>query len=36
LSLSVGEVTLYDWVDAMINEPLENWKSVSGAPIRDE
>ena len=36
LSLSVGEVTLYDWVDAMINEPLENWKSVSGAPIIDE
>ena len=36
LSLSVGEVTLYDWVDAMINEPLENWKSVSGAPITDE
>jgi hypothetical protein len=36
LSLSVEGVTLYDWVDAMINEPLENWESVSGAPIRDE
>jgi len=36
LSLSVEGVTLYDWVDAMINEPLENWKSVSGAPTRPE
>ena len=36
LSLSVEGVTLYDWVDAMINEPLENWKSVSGVPIIDE
>ena len=36
LSLRVEGVTLYDWVDAMINGPRENWQSVSGAPTTDE
>ena len=36
LSLSVEGVTLYDWVDAMVNGSSESWQSVSGPPTRDE
>jgi hypothetical protein len=36
LSLSVDGVTLFSWIDAMINGPRESWQSVSGAPTRDE
>ena len=36
LSTSVEGVTVYEWVDAMINGPIQNWQSVADAPSTAE
>jgi hypothetical protein len=35
LSISVEGVTVFEWVDAMVNGPRENWQSVADAPSSD-
>lgn len=32
LSTSVEGVSVFEWVDAMVNGPIENWQSVADAP----
>jgi hypothetical protein len=36
LSTSVQGVSVFEWVDAMINGPTENWRSVADAPTTAE
>ena len=36
LSTSVEGVSVFEWVDAMVNGPTENWQSVADCPTTAE